>query len=79
LEDCADVLANVRVLLLDLHEFDVKQRSTARIVNLLDRTGFVWSLDDLSPLPWREPVAKPDSPFPGTHLCWSVLLRAWRT
>jgi hypothetical protein len=24
-------------------------------------------------------VATSDSPFPGTHLCWSVLVRAWRT
>ncbi len=78
LKDCADALQNVRAGLLDLHEFDPSHRCTAGVQEILDSAGFVWSLDDLSSLPWRPPTAKSDSPFPGAHLCWSVLLRAWR-
>jgi FkbM family methyltransferase len=78
LNDCAGELQNVRAILLDLHEFEPERRCTGRVQEILERSGFIWSLDDLSSLPWRPPTAKPDSPFPGTHLCWSVLLRAWR-
>jgi len=78
LKDCADGLQSVRSILLDLHEFDPARRCTAGVQEVLGRAGFVWSLDDLSPLPWRPPISAPGSPFPGTHLCWSVLLRAWR-
>ena len=79
LRDCREALAGIRALVLDLHEFDVNRRSTSKVLDILSEAGFVWSLADLSPLPWRPPVASSDSPFPGTHLCWSVLVRAWRT
>ena len=74
LKDCAEALQNVHALLLVLHEFEPDRRRTSGVQDILSRAGFVWSLDDLSPLPWRRPIAKPPSPFPGTHLCWSVLL-----
>ena len=79
LADCADALGSVRALLLDLHEFDFGRRRTSNVLQILERAGFAWSFDDLCPLPWRPPVAPPESPFPGTHLCWAVLLRAFRT
>jgi len=78
LKDCGESLENVRVLLLDIHEFDPGRRRTPAILSLLDEAGFVYSLDELVPLHWRGAVAPPESPFPGTHLCWSVLARAFR-
>jgi FkbM family methyltransferase len=78
LRDARGALERVRVLLMDLHELDAERRLTPKVLDLLDEAGFVWSLADLSPLPWRPPVAPPASPFPGTHLCWSVLVRAWK-
>lgn len=77
--DCFDALRNVRVLLLDLHEFDPTKRRTPAILGLLAESGFVYNLDELAPLPWREPRATAEAPFPGTHLCWASLVRAWRT
>lgn len=79
LEDCVGVLENVRAICLDLHEVDPGRRHTAAVLDLLSREGFVYSLDQLSPLPWRPPVAGPATPFPGCHLCWAVLVRAWRS
>jgi FkbM family methyltransferase len=78
LRDARRALGAVRVLLMDLHETDAERRLTPRVLDLLGEAGFVWSLSDLSPLPWRPPVATAASPFPGTHLCWSVLVRAWK-
>ncbi len=78
LRDCEDELANVRTLLLDIHEFEPNRRKTPAIFELLANAGFTFTLDELNPLPWREPVAAVESPFPGTHLCWAALIRAWR-
>ena len=78
LTDCEDVLANVRALLLDLHEFDATRRETPAILRLLEQAGFTYSLDELHPLPWRAPVASADSAFPARALSWALLVRAWR-
>ncbi len=78
LRDCTDALPRVRVLFLDLHEFDPGHRPTSSVLQILSRAGFIWSFDDFHPLPWRLPRAPADSPFPGLHLCWSTLVRAWR-
>ena len=78
LNDCSESIRNVRVLLLDIHEFEPARRRTPSILSLLDEAGFVYSLDELVPLHWRGAVTPPDSPFPRTHLCWSVLARAFR-
>ena len=78
LTDCVEVLANVRALLLDLHEFDVTRRETPAILHLLAQAGFTYSLDELNPLPWRMPVASADSAFPARALSWALLVRAWR-
>jgi FkbM family methyltransferase len=76
--DCKDALRTVGALVLDLHEFDPRQRVSKAVFELLAEAGFQFSLDDLAPLPWRPPVAPSGTPFPGTHLCWCVLVRAWR-
>lgn len=78
LRDCRHSLGSVRAVFLDLHEFGASRRSTPAVLEILSEAGFVFSLDNLSPLPWRSPVAPSGTPFPGTHLCWSVLVRAWR-
>lgn len=78
LQDCSDVLRNVSTLLLDVHEFDPQSRSLSAIADLLAASGFVYSLDELNPLPWREPVADNQTPFPGKAMCWAMLVRAWR-
>jgi FkbM family methyltransferase len=78
LEDCRDALGNVGAILMDLHEFDPMRRVTPRVLNLLIEQGFLYSFDDLGPMPWRKPVAADDSPFPAEPLCWTALVRAWK-
>lgn len=78
LSDCRDALHSVDAVLLDLHEFDPGRRTTADVLDILARAGFTYSLDALTPLPWRAPVAPAHSPFAGRALCWALLVRAWR-
>lgn len=77
LSDCGEQLRTVRSLLLDLHELSPR-RNTPAVLDLLTAHGFTYSLDRLTPLPWRQPVAAPQTPFAGQALCWVVLVRAWR-
>ncbi|MFQ5668095.1 MAG: FkbM family methyltransferase [Candidatus Binatia bacterium] len=78
LADCADVLGDVRAMFIDVHEFDPNRRNGPSILQLIEQAGFAYALDDLCPLPWRQPVAGPDTPFHGRALCWALLVRAWR-
>ena len=60
-------------------ELGMQEFETSKLMmELLEKAGFTYSLDDLVPLPWREPRAAAKAPFPGTHLCWASLVRAWR-
>jgi len=76
--DCESVLDRVDAIVMDLHEFDPRDRQSGRVFDCLTRAGFVFSLDELLGQHWRPPVASPRSPFPGTPLVWSLTLRAWR-
>jgi FkbM family methyltransferase len=78
LQDCAGVLGNVRAMLLDLHEFDPKTRQAPRVLERLTAAGFTYTVSDLVPLPWRDPKAGSETPFPGRALQWAMLVRAWR-
>lgn len=78
LADCAGALGQVRALIAEMHEFTPGRRRAPEILSLLSAAGFTYTLDELHPLPWREPVAGPRSPFPGRALCWVTLVRAWR-
>jgi hypothetical protein len=78
LADCEPVLDRVGAIIMDLHEFDPRDRQSARVFDSLTRAGFVYSLDDLLGQHWRPPVASPQAPFPGTPLVWTMTVRAWR-
>lgn len=78
LADCEPVLDRVRAIVMDVHEFDPTARQTSRVLDRLDRCGFVYAADDLVTQPWRRPVAPDNSPFPGKALVWTVTIRAWR-
>ena len=78
LADCEPSLDQVKALVMDLHEFDPSVRQAPRVLELLTRAGFSYSVDDFVPLPWREPVAGADTPFPGTAMQWAMTVRAWR-
>ena len=78
LRDCADVLLNVKALIVDLHEFDPGRRQAPRVLELLSMMGFAYVVDDFVPLPWRPPLTPADSPFPGRAANWAMTVRAWR-
>ncbi|MDE3156911.1 MAG: FkbM family methyltransferase [Acidobacteriota bacterium] len=77
LEDCADLIGRIPVLLLDLHEFDPERRNTSAVLDLLGRAGLRYTVGELNPLPWRPPIAPAGSPFPGAALTWTCLVRGW--
>lgn len=78
LADCAGALSNVRAILMELHDFDPRQRNLPFVLDLLAREGFQYTLDDLIALSWVPPVAAEGSPFAGRAMCWALLVRAWR-
>jgi FkbM family methyltransferase len=78
LADCEPVLDRVRVLVMDLHEFDPAIRQAPRVLERLTRHGFTYAIDEFVALPWRPPVAASGSPFPGKALTWAMTVRAWR-
>lgn len=75
--DCAGVLARVRAMLLDVHEFDPGQRRVPALLDHLQRAGFVYAIDHLMLLPWRGETGAA-SPFPKVATAWAFLVRAWR-
>jgi len=78
LEDCEPVLDRVNAIVMDLHEFDPRDRQSPRVFECLTRSGFVYSVDDLLQQHWRPPVGAADAPFPRMPLVWTMTLRAWR-
>jgi FkbM family methyltransferase len=78
LADCEPMLHRVRALILDLHEFDERNRRTPCILDRLTRAGFAYAIDDFVALPWRAPLAGRTTPFPGKALQWAMTVRAWR-
>jgi len=78
LADCEPVLARVGAIVMDLHEFAPTDRQAPRVLELLARNGFMYTVDEFVPQPWRPPVAPPSAPFPGKALVWSMTVRAWR-
>jgi len=78
LDDCAPVLDRVDAIVMDLHEFDPRDRQSPRVFECLSRAGFVYSVDDLLLQDWRTPLASANSPFPKVPLVWTMTVRAWR-
>lgn len=76
LDDCRDVLHNVRSMTLDVHEFDPSRRQTGKMFELLTNAGFAFDVRNLALLPWRSPGIP--SPFPEPSIVWAMTVRAWR-
>ena len=79
LDDCEPALDRVSAIVMDLHEFDPRDRQAPRVFECLTRSGFLYSIDELLLQHWRPPVAAADSPFPKLPLVWTMTVRAWRT
>jgi FkbM family methyltransferase len=77
LQDCRNVLDQVRNMTIDLHEFDPAHRQTGDVFGLLTDAGFTFDVKSLVSLPWRTPDVR--SPFPKPAPVWAVQVRAWRS
>ena len=78
LMDCAGALGNVRAMIMELHDFDPRQRNLPFVLEMIEREGFSYAVDDLVALPWIPPVAPAGSPFAGQAMCWALMVKAWR-
>lgn len=78
LADCEPVLDRVNAIIMDLHEFDPRDRQSPRVFESLTRAGFLYSPDDMLLQHWRPPLSSDASPFPKTPLVWTMTVRAWR-
>jgi FkbM family methyltransferase len=75
LSDCAGVLRQVRALHLEVHDFTPDSRRLPACLDLLQRSGFDYTLADLHQTTWR--AGSPSAgPFPGVA-AWVVAVKAW--
>jgi FkbM family methyltransferase len=77
LEDCRDVLHNVRAMIVDVHEINRAERQSPRLLSLLHEAQFDYVVSDLVPMPWRGTVPAL-TPFAGAADVWACTVRAWR-
>ncbi len=78
LEDCAAALSSVRALIVEIHEFDPANRRAPRVLDVLTRAGFAYSVASITPVRSRSTGPASGSPFPGGALCWVMAVDAWR-
>jgi FkbM family methyltransferase len=75
LRDCADVLGQVRAIHVEVHDFAADARRLPACLDLLQRSGFQYTLSDLHQTTWRS-GSPPAGPFPGVA-SWVVAVKAW--
>lgn len=78
LADCAGVLENVNAMLLEVHEFDPDRRRGPELLQLLVRSGFLYAVTHVTPLPYRSPGGRMGRPFPTRSSVWVEAVSAWR-
>jgi FkbM family methyltransferase len=78
LQDCRAHLANVRALLLEIHEFDPSRRQSPGLRRLLEAAGFEYTATHVTPLPWRQPRGSRSAPFPHRSSVWVEAISAWK-
>ena len=77
LQDCEDVLGQVRAIHVEVHDLVPGRRLLPECLILLERAGFTTALSGLLPVTWRS-FGPQGSPFAGAVPQWVVVVRAWR-
>lgn len=77
LADAEDALGRVGAMQIEVHDFDAGRRLLPRLLDLLDRRGFEYALDDFSSATWRTEATR-RGPFARAVPAWVVLVRAWQ-
>jgi FkbM family methyltransferase len=74
LDDCADLLEGVEVVIIEIHEFEPDSRMTPAVLRLLTGAGYRFTLARPSPMP--DPSDR--GPFPAIPERWCMTAYAWR-
>jgi FkbM family methyltransferase len=77
LRDCEDVLGSVAALQVEVHDLVPGKRLLPATLDLIERAGFVTSIESVLPVTWR-PYDAAGTPFPSAPPIWLTTLRAWR-
>jgi FkbM family methyltransferase len=78
LQDCRPFLSNVRALLLEVHEFDPRQRRSPDLRQLLESAGFAYAVTHVTPLQARQPRGSQSLAFPQRSSVWVEAVSAWK-
>ena len=79
LRDAAPYLGNVQALLLEVHEFELRQRRLPEILTLLSGAGFCYTVTRVTQLSdLNDKHRRPDHPFPQWADGWIAAVCAWR-
>jgi FkbM family methyltransferase len=78
LADCEPELPRVRAMIVELHDFDVRERKNPSTLELLKRAGFVYGHGGVIPVPATERVLNPQKYFHSPPSRWVERVYAWR-
>jgi FkbM family methyltransferase len=77
LHDIAPVLTRVAALQMEVHDFSPERRLLPGCLDLLQRHGFTYALDELVAATWRR-EGRRTGPFARAVPAWVLLVRAWQ-
>ena len=78
LADCEPELGRVQAMLLELHDFDFRERKTPGTLQLLSRAGFTYGHGGVIPIPATESNLHSRGPFSAPSSRWVDRVYAWR-
>jgi FkbM family methyltransferase len=78
LADCEPELGRVRAMILELHDFDARDRKNPSTLELLKRAGFTYGHGGVIPVPATETGLSSDKYFPSPPTRWVERVYAWR-
>jgi len=77
LDDCLPVLNRVQNMIIEVHRLDDDKKSLASIFNVLESTGFQYTISDLHTATWVQPMDIPPFDFI-THDKCIMTVFAWK-
>lgn len=78
LADCEPELGRVRAMILELHDFDGRERKNPSTLALLKRAGFLYAHGGVIPVPSAESALSTTKYFPSPPTRWVERVYAWR-
>jgi len=79
LADCEPELGRVRAMIIELHDFDARERKNPSTLELLKRAGFVYGHGGVIPVPATETGLRSERYFHSPPTRWVERVYAWRS